>query len=217
MIPGPDAILACPLCGAAARLATIESCDPAGAVSWTDGYQEAPDVPRQTNVARCAGCGKFYWLGEARQLGWIAPGLELPPECAHWHDAPRIEPLDEAGYYEALEAGLAENPEHELELRVHAWWRGNDRYRGTEATPRIATGEREIANMNRLVELCAHGDHEILLFRAEALRQLGRFDEATEALYGLCSDYAQAREKIAELIEAKSREVAVLFANRVES
>jgi hypothetical protein len=212
MTPGPDAVFACPHCNAVARLQTIEEADTSGAISWTDGFQEAPDVPRHPNVTRCAACKKFYWLGEAKQLGWYAPGIELPPELAGWADAPMIEPLDEQGYYEALESGMAMNPEHELELRVHAWWRGNDTYRKPGAALSPARTERQIANMNRLVELCAHGDHEILLFRAEALRELGRFEEASEALYGLCSDYALARDKIAEKIAEKSRDLAVLFA-----
>ncbi len=212
MTPGPDAVFACPHCNAVARLATIEEADTSGAVSWTDGCQECPGVPRHPNVARCAACKKHYWLGEARQLGWYAPGIELPPEIAGWADAPMIEPLDEQGYYEALESGMAMNPEHELELRVHAWWRGNDRFRKTDGTAPPLRDERQLANMNRMIELCESGDHEILLFRAEALRQLGRFEEASEALYGLCSDYAVARETIAELIEKKSRDLGVLFA-----
>ena len=217
MTPGPDAIFACPHCAALARLQTIEEADTSGAVSWTDGYQECADVPRHPNVTRCAACQKFYWLGEARQLGWYAPGIELPPELAGWAEAPMIEPLDETAYYEAIESGMAMNPEHELELRVHAWWRGNDRYRKPDANLSAAHDERQIANMTRMIELCEHGDHEILLFRAEALRQLGRFDEASEALYGLCSDYAAARDKIGELITAKSRALGVLFGETVES
>jgi hypothetical protein len=125
-----------------------------------------------------------------------------------------IEALDEAGYYDALESGMAMNPEHELELRVHAWWRGNDPARAADAQP-LARDARQIANMERMIELCAHGDHEILLFRAEALRQLGRFDEASDALYGLCSDYAAAREKIAAKIAEKSRELGVLFSGQL--
>ncbi len=218
MTPGPDAVFACPHCNAVARLQTIEEADTTGAISWTDGYQEAPDVPRHPNVTRCAACQKFYWLGEAKQLGWYAPGIELPPELASWVDAPMIEALDEEGYYEGLASGMAMNPEHELELRVHAWWRGNDRFRkaGTQPAERDERDERQIANMTRMIELCANGDHEILLFRAEALRQLGRFDEASEALYGLCSDYALARGKIAEKIQEQSRDLAVLFAGKVE-
>jgi hypothetical protein len=211
MTPGPDAVFACPHCSAVARLATIEEADTSGAVSWTDGYQECPGVPRHPNVVRCHGCQKFYWLGEARQLGWYAPGIELPPEIAGWADAPMMELLDEAGYFEVLETAGELNPEMELELRVHAWWRGNDRFRQGDTAPSAARDARQIANMERMIELCAHGDHEILLFRAEALRQLGRFDEASEALYGLCSDYAAAREKIGELVAAKSRDLGVLF------
>jgi hypothetical protein len=212
MTPGPDAVFACPHCSAVARLATIEEADTSGAVSWTDGYQECPGIPRHPNVLRCQGCKKFYWLGEARQLGWYALGIELPPELAGWATAPMMEPLDEAGYHEALASGMAQNPERELELRVHAWWRGNDRFRQSGGTAAPARDERQIANMERMIELCAQGDHEILLFRAEALRELGRFDEASEALYGLCSDYAAARERIAALVQAQSRDLAVLFA-----
>lgn len=211
MTPGPDAVFACPNCGAVARLAIIEEADTSGAISWTDGFQECPGIPRHPNIVRCHGCKKFYGLGEARQLGWYAPGIELPPEFASWADAPMMEPLDEAGYFEALDTIGELNPELELELRVHAWWRSNDRYRQPGASPSGDRDSRQLANMERMIELCAHGDHEILLFRAEALRQLGRFDEAQEALYGLCSDYAAAREKITALIAEKSRDLAVLF------
>src|SRR5688572_29979089 len=41
MNAGPDLVLACPHCGALARLFTLSSASPIGAVSWTDGYQEA--------------------------------------------------------------------------------------------------------------------------------------------------------------------------------
>jgi hypothetical protein len=62
-----------------------------------------------------------------------------------------------------------------------------------------------------MIELTKDGEHELVLFRAEALRELGRFEEAQESLYGLCSDYAPAREKLAELIAARSRDLDVLF------
>ena len=211
MIPGPDLVLACPHCSVPARLPTIESADGASAVSWTDGCQEVPGIPRQPNVARCHACRKFFWVGQAQQLGWLAPGLELPPEHEGWRTAPIVEALNADGYHEALAAGIAEMPEQELELRVFAWWRDNDRFRKDGVPERFASDERAVKNMERLIELCADGDHEILLFRAEALRQLGRFDEAGEALYGLCSDYALARDKVSELIAAKSRDIAVLF------
>ena len=41
--------------------------------------------------------------------------------------------------------------------------------------------------------------------------QAPRFDEARDILHGICSDYAIARERLAELIAQKSRDVEVLF------
>ncbi len=232
MIPGPDLILACPHCGALSRLFTLASSDAEGVISWTDGYQQFPLAPRQPNVVRCHACAQLHWLAECREIGMIDPvGMELvegaprfasfektvqpepgtpPPDG--WMSAPQMQSLDEAGYFSALSGGLAKTPEQEIELRVHAWWRGNDRFRKLESSGRYPTSGEAIENLQRLIVMMEGGDHEFVLFRTEALRQLGRFEEAEEALYGLCSDYALAREKLTELIHAKSRDLEVLFA-----
>ena len=68
-----------------------------------------------------------------------------------------------------------------------------------------------MANLEKLVELLRDGEHEFVLFRAEALRELGRFDESRDALNGLCSDYAIARDRISALLDEKSRDLDVLF------
>lgn len=232
MIPGPDLILACPHCGALSRLFTLASSDAEGVISWTDGYQQFPLAPRQPNVVRCHACAQLHWLAECKEVGMIDPaGMELvegaprfasfektgqpepgtpPPDG--WMSAPQMQSLDEAGYFSALSGGLAKTPEQEIELRVHAWWRGNDRFRKLESSGRYPTSGEAIENLQRLIVMMEGGDHEFVLFRTEALRQLGRFVEAEEALYGLCSDYALAREKLTELIRAKSRDLEVLFA-----
>ena len=211
MIPGPDIILACPNCNALARLPTFDAIDPTGARSWTDGYQELPGVPRQPNVVRCHACSKVYWLAVAAQLGFLMPGEAGEGERAAWNGLPAVTSTDEAGYLEALREGLAAFPEQELELRVFAWWRGNDSHRNSKESGRYPTSPESIANAERLIELTEHGDHELVLFRAEALRQLGRFKEANDALYGLCSDYNLARERQRELIAAGLRDLDVLF------
>ncbi len=211
MIPGPDIILACPNCNALAKLPTFDAIDPTGALSWTDGYQELPGVPRQPNIIRCHACSKVYWLAVAAQLGFLMPGEFGEGERAGWNGLPAVISTDEAGYLEALREGLAAFPEQELELRVFAWWRGNDKHRNSKEPGRYPTSAESIANAERLIELTEHGDHELVLFRAEALRQLGRFKEANDALYGLCSDYNLARERQRELIAAGSRDLDVLF------
>lgn len=230
MIPGPDLVLSCPHCGALVRLFTLAQASPVGAVSWTDGYQEAPYSPRQPNIARCHSCNKLHWTVQASEVGMIEPKASpeqrevkfadfskaepvepgTPPPDA-WLSAPQLRELDESGYLEALREGLWSTPDQELELRIHAWWRGNDRYRKADTGVRHPTSPEAIENAERLIELTKEGEHELVLFRAEALRELGRFEEAQSCLYGLCSDYAPAREKLAELIQAKSRDLDIMF------
>ena len=197
MIPGPDLVLACPHCGALSRLFTLAQASPVGAVSWTDGYQDAPYAPQQPNLVRCHACQKIHWTVEASEVGMIEPSASSeqrevkfadfskaepaeagtpPPEA--WLTAPQMLSLDEAGYLEALRNGLATSPDQELELRIHAWWRGNDQFRKPDIAQRHLTSPEAIANAERLIELTKDGEHELVLFRAEALRELGRFEEA---------------------------------------
>lgn len=212
MIPGPDIIITCPYCSAAAKLRTYEPVEPVGAVSWTDGYQEIPDMPRLPNIARCYDCHTLYWVGLAPQVGFMMPGEEPSEEKLGWTELPEVLPAKEEDYFEALEEGLAHGEEQELELRVFAWWRGNDKFRRSDDHVRHSTDSRSVENLRRIVELTEEGDHEIVLFRAEALRQLGRFEDAEETLYSLCSDYALAREKQLDLIRERSRDLDILFA-----
>ena len=210
MIQGPDVVLACPHCQTHARLFTVASPDGTGGLSWTDGYQEMPMTPVQPNVSRCRECKKLMWVA---QCGHVATIEEGKPEHAEFRELPYLEPVDEADYIEAVDTGMAELPEQETELRVFAWWRGNDRYRRLEGPGRYPASPVAVANLKKLVELLKDGEHEFVLFRAEALRELGRFEEAGDALHGICSDYALARERIASLLEEKSRNVELLFSS----
>jgi hypothetical protein len=212
MIQGPDVVLACPHCQTLSRLFTVASADGSGCVSWSDGYQELPMTPAQPNISRCRECKKLMWVAQCAPVGMIEEGEEAKPEQAGWRELPYLDPVDEAGYFEALGAGMAEFPEQETELRVFAWWRGNDVYRRSDGPGRHPKSPEALANLERLVDLMKDGEHEFALFRAEALRELGRFDEARDALLGICSDYALARDCISALVAEKSRDVEVLFA-----
>ena len=167
-------------------------------------------TPAQPNVSRCRSCGKLMWVAKCAPVGMIEEG-EPKPEHAEWRALPYLEPVDEADYLEAVNNGMAELQEQETELRVFAWWRGNDRYRRLDGPGRYPKSPEAVANLEKLVELLKEGEHEFVLFRAEALRELGRFDEARDALGGLCSDYALARERISSLLDEKSRDVELLF------
>jgi len=196
-----EIVLACPSCHVGARLTAFEPDDTDQAITWTDGYREIAGVPPPLQLVRCCACNAFYWTDMATPV--------LEPLASD--SVAEIETPDENSYYEAIDRGLGSDQERELALRVLAWWRGNDRFRKDAARDRYPTDRRAIRNIERLVDLCGDGNHEILLTRVEALRQLGRFDEASETLAGICSDYELAAVRYGSLIAAHSRHLEILF------
>ncbi len=212
MIPDADIIIACPYCDTPARVFQLISGNTIGAITWTDGWMDAPMMPRAPRITRCAHCKKIYWVASARQLGFVSLG-DTSESAGEFKDAPHVGPLSEADCFEALHGGLAPTTDLELELRVFAWWRGNDTFREPEHPAGHPTSPDAVANAERFIELTKEmWDEDILLFRAEAQRHLGRFDEARETLQGVgCSDYWPAKSRQLELLDAQNRNVAILF------
>lgn len=211
MFNDADLVLACPYCNTPARLFQLASNITIGAYTWTDGWMDAPMMPRAPRIARCRECHKIFWVFTAPQLAMIPLG-EKGEAAGEYKDTPHLGPLDEAGCFEALREGLGQGDDLELELRVFTWWRGNDAFREPDRPPGHSTSAEAIANMERFIELAKDGDEDLLLFRAEALRHLGRFDEARETLDGVgCSDYWPAKSRQLELLDAQNRDVAILF------
>lgn len=205
-------IIACPHCHVLAKVLSPNAGDMIGAITWTDG-QELPKAPRPPRVTRCQACGKHYWLEEAPQFGSSDDGLPERAEDEAWKNAPPVESLNEAGVFGALGQGLGYHRDLEMELRVLAWWRGNDAFRCENAGAGYPTAPAAVANMERLIELMEDGDEDLLLFRAEAQRQLGRFEETEQTLSGVCcSDYWPAKSRLLELLTARSRKLEKLFA-----
>ncbi|MES2569811.1 MAG: hypothetical protein V4710_07105, partial [Verrucomicrobiota bacterium] len=121
-----------------------------------------------------------------------------------------------AGLMRALADGLAPTPDLELELRVAIWWRGNDAFRRDDAPVGHATSPEAIANMEQIIGMTDQGDEDLLLFRAEALRHLGRFEEMEETLKGVCcSDYWPAKSRLLELAGAGDRRLQKLFVSEL--
>jgi hypothetical protein len=172
---------------------------------------DAPMQPKAPRITRCHSCQKIYWVFLAPQLGFL-PFDETSTAAGEFKDAPHVGPLTEADCFEALREGLGAGEELELELRVLTWWRGNDAFREPEHAAGQPTSPETLANMERFIALTENGDEDLLLFRAEALRHLGRFDEARQTLNGVgCSDYWPAKSRQLELMKAGSRNLAILF------
>jgi hypothetical protein len=212
MFAGTDLILSCPHCEALAQLPFPEMVELPGTVTWTDGWQTAPGLDRPPRVTLCPSCHKAFWVGEAQQLGFLVPGQPTPEDKAEWAKAPVLKNLDAAGVRQAIDEGLAALPDLELELRVLLWWRANDEFRRADAPVGYSISPEAIANMERFIEMTVDGAEDLLLFRAEAQRQLGRVSDMEATLNGVgCSDYWPAKSRLLDLAKSGSRKLDVLF------
>jgi hypothetical protein len=161
MIPGPDIVISCPHCAALSRL---------------------------PSVAVCPVCHTFYWVEEAQRVGeihssFLHEATDASGAAPEWLEAPEVMEPSEADYLEMLgEKGGEFSEDDELNLRLLAWWRGNDAFR--QVVPPLENDRQPPAeaNMNRLLEVLDPEQLDQRLFRAELLRQLGRFEEAVETL-----------------------------------
>lgn len=215
MFQAPDLVCACPHCGAPARVSQSASGNPFGAVTWTDGWLDAPEMPRIPRMTQCGSCDKAWWIAEAPQLGLhfheadAAENKESESK-PDWSTAPLVKEMDSAQCLAAIENGLGYTRDLETELRMFAWWRSNDAMRKGAPSEEISEKHRE--NIERLLELLTETDEESSLFRTEMYRHLGRFEEARQELgHVFCSDWRPARERFEQLLEQGSRKVEVLF------
>lgn len=138
------------------------------------------------------------------------PGEVFPPE---WRELPNVEELPEEELLAALAEGVAQGREEERELRLRAWWAGNDPYREPER-PWKPFAERSLAareNLHALQELLKVDEPLEGLLKAEALRELERFDESRALLsrVPLPDELRKVAEQLRRLAEQHVPEVRV--------
>lgn len=180
------------------RVPTLLSGNTLGARWWTDGRMIAPMLPSLPAITRCHGCGRYFWISEAKGIGYIHYGLEEPPP--EWKAARRARELSEQEYLEAIQSGLARTRKQELYLRIWAWWASNDplRFTGLDETQTPPRRSPEaLMNLERLLELLDETHPAERLQKAEVLRELERFDEALRLLE---FDFPDQYEKVTSLI-----------------
>jgi hypothetical protein len=142
-------------------------------------------LPLPPAVVKCRDCEECYWLAEAEEVGTIEVWRDRPQQAKAWATAKEVQEPTEEEYYRAIEKGLAKSPEQERDLRVLAWWRRNDAFRGKRkaraaGTPSSPGSWR--ANLEALALLLDDGDENDTLMKAEVLRELGRFESAKQIL-----------------------------------
>ena len=158
-----------------------------GGRRWTDGKVFYPMFRRPPSITRCSTCAGFFWVLDAKAIGEIDSFADEPENIpSEWRDAKHIRELSEQEYLEAIEAGMAGNRHEELNLRIRAWWAGNDSLRknaesDAAQSPFLHSSESR-ENLERIVDLLNTGNPDEHLMKAEALRELGRFGEALQVL-----------------------------------
>lgn len=186
MMPGPDQVVACPMCGGLAHHITLFSGNTLGARIWTDGKEIAPMMPSPPAIVKCHHCEECYWLAEAEKVGtfnwWEDNDEQVNPD---WLKAKAVQEPTEVEYFRALERGLARNSDEERTLRVLAWWRRNDAFRDhleTDAGGIESTPETWRKNLEALAHILDEEDENDSLMKAEVLRELGEFELARQIL-----------------------------------
>ncbi len=138
------------------------------------------------------------------------PGEAFPPE---WRELPEVEELAEEELLAALAEGVALDRNEERELRRRAWWAGNDPYRdpGTPWKPFAERAPAARENLRVLLELFDTDEPLDGLLKAEALRELERFDEAMTLLsrVPLPDELRKVAEQLRRLAEQGVPEVRV--------
>ncbi|WNG45605.1 hypothetical protein F0U60_16985 [Archangium minus] len=136
--------------------------------------------------------------------------VETPPE---WMAAPYVTHLTEQELLAALAAGVAESWEEASYLRIQAWWASNEPFRQQDV-PWVPWAERAPEareNLRALADRLPVEDPFDLLMKAEAFRELERFEEAIALLRTrLPEDFARTAGFLRELAEQRIAELRLL-------
>jgi hypothetical protein len=172
MTPGPTIIKKCSVCSKPIKQHTIGSGNTFGATFWTDGKREAPMLPDQPWLIMCPHCQAALWIDEQEEIGEIEAWGFVSDDFkdARVYEIPLIED------YFALLAHGVDDPEKESYVRLRAWWAGNDKRRTD--TQEIPMSSREVKNLAAFAQTLNELDANDLVMKAEAMRELGRFDDA---------------------------------------
>jgi hypothetical protein len=195
MLPGPKLIYRCDACRGLFARRTLASGNTLGARFRSDGWMHARMLPRTPPLVACPHCQfTICMIGAVHEAeyqyyfgSWIPFGEPTPEQIA------------QKQAHEALKALYGQVPDYDLPilaecfdylqtkdlngrewpLRMHVWHRVNDERLDTCRTVLSAP---EVANLQALLQGIQSREEAGPLLHAEILRELGRFDEAAQAL-----------------------------------
>jgi hypothetical protein len=179
MIPGPTIIKKCSACSALIEKHTIASGNTFGAIFWTDGKMDAPMLPDNPKLVKCPHCRSLVWIEKLETVDEAEPFDTMTASA----EEPLLLDLDD--YFSFIDSNKLLKPDTEKDVRLRAWWRGNDeRRRGQHSS----FSEMETQNLTALKKLLDESDDIERLILAEISRELGHFSQALELLGSLSDE-----------------------------
>jgi len=175
---GPTIIRKCSACDKHIAQQTIGSGNTFGARFWTDGWREAPMLPDNPWLVKCPHCSNLVWIDEQKRIGEIELWGPKGETADRFTDALPASAPTPSEYTAFLSAGVHDKKK-ERYVRLRTWQGGNDaRREGDHVTPMT---EAETANLRACLSLLNEKEDNDRIMKAEALRELGMFEDA-EAL-----------------------------------
>lgn len=218
MLPGPTLIYCCHSCRGLFSRGSLASGNTLGATYRSDGKMNARMLPTTPPLVACPVCHEpFLMLGATPvdefdrysfgrslfQESKSATAEELAERQALKAKKEKYKAVEEyllIGARQCIEYVFSiPLGEYEFALRMYAWQRVNDE--------RIADGYRaftpaEVLNLQGLLKIVEKNTDSGRVLRAEIFRELGQFDDASEALTGVCDDeMASWAEQVMRAIE----------------
>ena len=165
-------------------------------------------LPEAPLLCKSPSEGVLFWVKDCEVIAeWYCYSSDS--DNPEWKALDEVEPPSEEDYLAALDTGLAETLDRMNYIRKSLWRRGNDH---------IRRGKRETLSKEHLANLTAYekmlstyGDNERLL-KAEALRELSRFEEALKLLnHDFSENYRRAANQIRDLTLKSDPKVAEML------
>ena len=165
-------------------------------------------LPDQPWLVMCPHCHAPLWIDELEELGQIEPWGDEKCDFNDAHDF-IVPTLDD---YFTLSANGVSDREKARYARLRAWWAGNDERRRSQVEIPMSAGETE--NVAAFIIMLDESDANDLVVKAEAMRELGRFEESLSLLEKSDDkNFAKAVEIIKRLSEKRDPYVRQLVFN----
>lgn len=141
---------------------------------YTDGFVDGPMYDEGSALLRCPGCKRYCWqedlptLQSVRDFRFFGSSAadDTEPACA----------VDGQEYIRASRERVWNSISQEKYVRVRAWWAYNEEARGGQSRETALDVEFRL-NLEALTKLFDTSEEGERVLCAEALRELGRFDD----------------------------------------